>query len=139
MSKPSGVFAMMSRFREVTSTITQSAAVFGLLGVLFYSTGWVVSRAVARADAAEDAQQKANEVRAELLTVQQKIYDKLEDQDQARVKQDIEILALQIESLESKPDRSDYENVNLRILNQQLVLKQAELSKMLESTSEDAP
>lgn len=124
---------VLARIREIAGAITASAAVLALFGTLFYSAGWIVSRGVAKADAAEDAQQKANEVRAELLTVQQGIYAELKRDDEARLQQDVEILALQIESLEANPDRSEHENTQLRILHRQLELKLGELSAMLEA------
>lgn len=115
--------------KDIAQYITAVAAAAGVIGGIVYSTGWVINKAQAE----EVAQQKANEVYKELLVVQQKIYEELKEDDEARLHQDIQILALQIEGLESKPARSDYENIQLRILNQQLALKQAELSKMLEA------
>jgi hypothetical protein len=125
--------AIIGKMKEISGAITASAAAFAVIGGVIYSTGWIVTRSAAKADAQEVAQQKANEVYKELLVVQQNIYDELKKDDEARLQQDIQILALQIEGLESNPDRSDYENTNLRILHTQLELKQGELSKMLEA------
>lgn len=123
------------KLKDIASTITAGAAAAAVVGGVIYSTGWVIDRAGAE----EIAQQKANEVFKELQAVQRQIYEELKQDDEDRLSADIEILKLQIEGMSSKPNRSEYENVQLRIWNQQLTIKQQELAALTAAKEQPVP
>lgn len=103
---------------DLVKNFLSIAAVITILGGVAYSAGWAVNEA----RSAEIAQEKANEVHKELLVVQQQLYDSQKEDDKDQLSSNIEILKLQIEGMNSKPEeeRSDYENVMLRIWEKQL-------------------
>lgn len=108
--------------KDLAGTIVAVGAAATLIGTVVYKTGWVVGESGAQ----EIAQQKANEVHKELLVVQQQLYVELEKDDKEQLETDIQILMLQVEGMESKPEaeRSHYETVQLGIWKQQLEIKQ---------------
>jgi hypothetical protein len=116
--------------KDWAGTIVAIGAAGSLIGTVAYKTGWVVGESQAE----EIAQEKANEVHKELLVVQQQLYVSQKEDDKDQLEASIEILKLQIEGMESKPEeeRSDYENVMLRIWAKQLEEDVALLVKLNE-------
>lgn len=114
---------------DLVRNFTALCVALGLVYAAGLKTGWIIGEA----EGEEIAQQKANVVYKELLVVQQKIYEELKQDDEDRLQADIQILMLQIEGMSSKPDRSEYEDVQLRIWNKQLEIKQGELADLMKA------
>jgi hypothetical protein len=112
--------------KELAQTITSAGAAFALLGGVVYSTGWIVTRSAAKADAQEIAQEKAN-------VVQQQLYEAQIDNERGRLESDIQILLLQINFLSSKPDRTEYDNMQLKIWQDAIGMKQTRLQELNEA------
>ena len=105
--------------RDLSGTIVAVAAAAGVIGGVVYSAGWVVSRAGAE----EIMQQKAN-------VVQQQIYEAQIDNERGRLESDIQILLLQINFMLSKPDRTEYDDLQLKIWKDSIALKQKRLAEL---------
>ena len=104
--------------------LTIVAAVTILYGIAL-SAGYLIDRA-----GAEDlAQRKANEVTAQLYKAQQ-------DNERERLNSDIQELLLQMQFLLSKPNRTEYDEMQIKVWQDSVALKQQRLAELSEVKGE---
>lgn len=105
--------------KELAGTIVTCAAAASLI----YGAGLKSGLVIGRAEAEDIAQQKAN-------VVQKQLYEAQIDNERGRLESDIQILLLQINFMLSKPNRTEYDDLQLKIWQDSIALKQKRLAEL---------
>lgn len=108
--------------KDWATTITACGAAAALIYGVGLKTGWIIGES----EAEEIAQQKAN-------VVQQQLYEAQQDNEQARLEQDITILLMQMNFLLTKPERSEFDDMQLKIWQDSIAMKQQRIAELNEA------
>ena len=108
--------------KDWATTITAIGAAAALIGTVVYQTGWIIGKSQAE----DIAQQKAN-------VVAQQLYEAQQDNERARLEQDINILMMQLNFLLSKPERTEFDEMQLQIWRDSIAMKQKRIAELNEA------
>lgn len=87
-------------------------AVIGVLGGVAYSAGWIVNRA------------GASEM------IEQSVYEEALDRERADLQFQIDMATMKMKFLLEKSDRTDFDNMELDLLKNQIAMLQERLTKL---------
>lgn len=104
---------------DAVKNFTALCVALGLMYAAGLKTGWIIGEA----EAEDIAQSKAN-------IVAQQLYQITQDSEIERLNSDISILLLQINFMLSKPDRTEYDDMQLTIWKDAIGLKQKRLAEI---------
>jgi hypothetical protein len=109
----------MDLVKNIYVIIGLVSVVGGAVVATAYAAGWLVNEA----RASELAKQEA-------VVVQQQLYEAQQANEKRSLLSEIEVLNLQIAIAYSKPDRSDWENAQIKALQDQVTIKQTRLAEL---------